>query len=104
MKTKNKHQMSKTQHAIDLLSDERFVNLGANLYYFREKYDAILADHDERRDMLASVRGTPYRRIERLFYDYIEAQHAEVESVLARLSALEGHTGADDDQIKSLVK
>src|ERR1700746_1148700 len=41
MKTKNKHQMSKTQHAIDLLSDERFVNLGANLHYFREKYDAI---------------------------------------------------------------
>jgi hypothetical protein len=44
-------RMGKTQHAIDLLSDERFVNLGANLRYFRGKYDAILARHDERRDM-----------------------------------------------------
>jgi hypothetical protein len=65
------------------------VSLDANLRYFRQKYDAILASHDERRDMLASVRGTPYRRVERLFYDYINAQRAEVDSMLARVSALE---------------
>jgi hypothetical protein len=82
--------MGQTEHAIELLSDSRFVNLGANLHYFRDKYDAILASHDERRDMLASVRGTPYRRVERLFYDYIKAQRTEVETMLARLSALEG--------------
>ena len=82
-------RMGKTQHAIDLLSDERFVNLGANLHHFRDKYDAILASHDERRDMLASVRGTPYRRVERLFYDYIKAQRTEVDSMLDKLSALE---------------
>ncbi len=56
-------RMGKTQRAIDLLSDERFVKLDANLRYFHEKYDTILANHDERRDMLASVRGTPYRRV-----------------------------------------
>ncbi|HEX4615838.1 MAG TPA: hypothetical protein VH230_07980 [Stellaceae bacterium] len=83
-------RIGKTRHAIDLLSDDRFVNLGANLHYFRDKYDAILASHDERRDMLASVRGTPYRRVERLFYDYIKAQRTEVDSMLVRLSALEG--------------
>jgi hypothetical protein len=38
--------------------------------------------------MLASVRGTPYRRVERLFYDYIKAQRAEVDSMLDKLSAL----------------
>ena len=81
--------MGKTQRAIDLLSDERFVNLDANLRYFREKYDTILASHDERRDRLASVRGTPYRRVERLFYEYIQAQRAEVEGMLDRLSSLE---------------
>jgi hypothetical protein len=81
--------MGKTQHAIDLLSDERFVNLGANLHYFRDKYEAILASHHERRDMLASVRGTPDRRVERLFYDYVKAQRTEVDSMLDRLSALE---------------
>jgi hypothetical protein len=83
-------RMGKTAHAIELLSDDRFVNLGANLRYFQQKYEAILASHDERRDMLASVRGTPYRRVERLFHDYIKAQRAEVDSMLTRLSAVEG--------------
>src|SRR5215813_4385751 len=85
-------RMGKTQRAIDLLSDERFVKLGANLRYFREKYDAILANHNQRRDMLTSVRGSPYRRIERLYYQYIRAQRVEVGSMLGRLSELEDHT------------
>ena len=84
-------RMGKTQHAIDLLSDDRFVNLGANLHYFHNKYETLLVSHDERREMLASVRGTPYRRVERLFYDYIEAQRAEVDAMLERISALEEH-------------
>ena len=82
-------RMGKTQRAIDLLSDDRFVNLDANLRYFRERYETILASRDERRDMLASVRGSPYRRVERLFYEYMQAQRAEVGSMLGRLSGLE---------------
>jgi hypothetical protein len=82
-------RMGKTEHAIELLSDARFVDLGENLRYFREKYDAILADRDERRDGLASVRGTRYRRIERLHYDYIKSQRAEVDGILNRLSEIE---------------
>jgi len=82
-------RMGKTQRAIDLLSDERFVNLGTNLHYFRDKYEATLASHDEQREMLASVRGTPYRRVERLYYEYIQAQRAEVEAMLDRLTLLE---------------
>src|SRR6516225_1694386 len=82
-------RMRKTQRAVDLLSDERFVNLGANLHYFRDKYEAILASHDERGDMLASVRGTPYRRVERLYYEYIRTQRAEVEAMLDKLTSLE---------------
>ena len=78
-------RMGKTQHAIDLLSDDRFVDLAANLHYFRDKYEAVLARHDERHDMLTSVRGTPYRRVERLFYEYLKAQRSEVEAMLARL-------------------
>jgi hypothetical protein len=87
-------RMGKTQHAIDLLSDTRFVELDANLRYFREKYDGILASYNQRREMLASVRGSPYRRIERLYYAYIEAQRAEVEGMLGRLSALENQADA----------
>jgi hypothetical protein len=87
-------RMGKTQHAVDLLSDERFVDLSTNLHYFRDKYEAILASHDVRRDMLASVRGTPYRRVERLFYDYIKTQRTEVVSMLDKLSALESQLDA----------
>jgi hypothetical protein len=91
-------RLGKTQRAIDLLSDERFVKLDANLRYFRDEYDMILASHDKRRDMLASVRGSPYRRVERLFYEYIQAQRTEVGSMLARLSALEGQS--DEPKVK----
>jgi len=84
-------RMGKSQHAVDLLSDHRFVNLISNLHYFRDKYEKILTNHDAQREMLASVRGTPYRRVERLFYDYIEAQRAEVDAMLVRLPALEDH-------------
>jgi hypothetical protein len=87
-------RMGKSEQAIELLSDPRFVNLDSNLRYFREKYDSVLAAHDERRDRLASVRGTPYRRVERLYYDYMKAQRAEVVSMLDRLPALESSTGA----------
>jgi len=83
-------RMRKTEHAIELLSDNRFVDLDANLRYFLEKYDAILSSRDETRDALASVRGTPYRRAERLQYDYLKKQRAEVEFMLNRLSILEG--------------
>ena len=82
-------RMGKTAHAIELLSDKRFVDLGANLRYFRQKYQAILAGHDEQRDTLASVRGTPYRRADRLFYNYIRAQRDQVDLMLAELPRLE---------------
>jgi hypothetical protein len=73
--------MGKTQRAIDLLSDPRFVNLDANLHYFAEKYDAILARQDEQRDTMASVRGTPFRRVAQLYNQYIHAQRDEVRAM-----------------------
>lgn len=81
--------MGKTREAVRLLSDPRYVDLKSNLLYFRDRYQAILAAHDYQTDRLASVRGTPYRRIERLHYDYIQAQLLEVESMLNQLSARE---------------
>jgi hypothetical protein len=74
--------MGKTQRAIALLSDQRFVDLVTNLYYFEKRYDAILAQHNEQRDSIASVRGTRFRRVESLYYDYIHDQSAEVRSML----------------------
>jgi hypothetical protein len=71
-----------------LLSTERFVDLNANLHYFERRYDAILARRDERRDAMASVRGTPFRRVESLWYDYIRSQRTKVQSMLDRIAAL----------------
>ena len=86
----------KTKEAVRLLSDERFVDLRANLLYFREKYERILTSGDERVDGMALLRGDPYRRGRRLHRTYIEAQLAEVEAMLERLDALEASSdGAD---------
>ena len=75
-------RMGKTRHAVALLSDERFVDLVANLRHVRDKHDAILASCRARGNRLASVRGTPHRRGERLHCAYIEAQRDEVAAML----------------------
>jgi hypothetical protein len=79
--------MGKTRRAVALLSDRRVVDLAANLQYFAQRYDAILANYDERRDTLASVRGTPFRRVERLYYQYIGDERDKVRAMLGRLAA-----------------
>jgi len=58
------------------------VDLNTNLHYFARRYNAILAQHNEQRDSMASVRGTRFRRVENLYYDYIHDQSTEVRSML----------------------
>lgn len=74
-----------TEAAVRLLSDERFVDLKANLRHFSQVYEAILANRDEEGFGLASLRGDRYRRVRRRYYAYIEEQRAEVEAMLGRL-------------------
>jgi hypothetical protein len=74
--------MGKTRRAVAVLSDRRFVDLVANLQYFERRYDVILANYDERRNTMASVRGTPFRRVERLYYHYIVGERDEVRAML----------------------
>ena len=81
--------MGKTQRAINLLSDRRFVDLDANLHYFAEKYDAILARLDQQRDTMASVRGTPFRRVSQLYDDYIHKQRDQVRTMEQTAASLE---------------
>jgi len=78
-------RMGKTRHAVELLSDPRFVDLETNLRYFRDRYRAILAGCRAPGEDLATVRGTPYRRVERLHCEYVEAQLAEVDDMLTRV-------------------
>lgn len=71
--------------AVRLLSDQRFVEVGANLRHFAKVYAGILANRDEEAFGLASLRGDRYRRVRRRYYSYIEQQQAEVDALLARL-------------------
>jgi len=89
--------MGKSQRAIALLSDKRFVDLVTNLHYFEGRYDAILAQRDEERDSMASVRGTPFRRVESLYYDYIRSQSAEVQSMITRMAAIPDSLNQSDE-------
>jgi len=77
-----------TRSTLRLLSDERAVDLEANLRHFAEVYDAILASRDEEGFGLASLRGDRYRRVRRRYYDYVAAQRAEVADMLERLPTL----------------
>lgn len=76
-------------NAVRLLPDERFVELKANLLYFRDTYDAILAKQANPADPFASVRGSPYRRVGRIHHEYIEAQRREVQAMIERIAAME---------------
>jgi hypothetical protein len=73
--------------SVRLLSDERFVDVGANLRHFAQVYTGILESRDEEGFGLSSLRGDRYRRVRRRYYSYIEKQQAEVEALLARLPA-----------------
>lgn len=81
--------MGKTQRAINLLSDRRFVDLDANLHYFAEKYDAILNRLGEERDTMASVRGTAFRRASQLYDEYIRRQRDQVRTMEQMAASLE---------------
>jgi hypothetical protein len=94
--------IGKTANAVRLLSDARFVELAENLRTFRDRYDAILADHEQRREPLASVRGTPYRRLGRLHLDYVRAQRDEVEAMLQRIAADDAVPGTDKGEYTRL--
>lgn len=87
-------RMGKTAHAVRLLSEDRNVYLEANLRDFLAKYDTILEEHREGLDGLASVRGTPYRRFGRVYYDYIQQQRNDVAELIAKLGALQQPSAA----------
>ena len=59
------------------------------MIHFRDRYDEVLAVHYDNFDGLASVRGTPHRRVQRLHHEYIKAERAEVEAMLDRLDTIQ---------------
>jgi hypothetical protein len=77
--------MRATQHAVRLMSEPRYADLETNLRFFRDVYTAAIERHDYTREPLASVRGSPYRRVERLDLDYLRTQLQDVDDKLRLL-------------------
>lgn len=83
-----------TASTVRLMSDPVYTDLEANLRHFAGVYAEAEALSDAARDPLASVRGDPNRRATRLHLDYLRAQRAETESLLARAQALKAARAA----------
>src|SRR5215472_16682867 len=64
----------------------------STLQYFAKKYDPVLARLDEEHDTIASVRGTPYRRVAQLYAEYIHKQRDEVRTMEGTLASLKSST------------
>jgi hypothetical protein len=80
--------MAASVAALELLSDPRHVDLETNLTHMIARYDAAIVAREAAAQGLESVRGSPYRRIERAHLDYLRAQRAEAVSMLADLRAV----------------
>ena len=72
---------------VRMLSDGRYLQLDANLRYFYDRYDAILAERDASRGFLAGLwRNDARDEAREAYYAYIEAARAKVLQVAARLA------------------
>jgi len=72
-----------------LLTDGRYLQLDANLRYFLERYQRILAERDTEGSWIDSLRGEDYRRDREIYYEYIERQRDAVIEVLERMAEIE---------------
>jgi len=72
-----------------LLTDGRYLQLDANLRYFHERYERILAERDTDGSWTDFLRGEDYQRDREIYYQYIEKQRIGVIEDLARLAEIE---------------
>ena len=72
-----------------LLTDGRYLQLDANLRYFYERYQRILAERDADESWTDSLRGDGFRTDREIYYDYIESHRDAVIEVLERMAEIE---------------
>jgi len=72
-----------------LLTDGRYLQLDANLRYFYQRYERILAERDADESWTDSLRGDGFRTDREIYYDYIESQRDAVIEVLERMAEIE---------------
>jgi hypothetical protein len=77
------------KRAQQLLRDGRYLQLDANLRYFYERYEKILADRDADPRWTDAARGEAFRTDRAVYYDYIERGRERVVEAVGRLAELE---------------
>jgi hypothetical protein len=78
--------LKRAQH---LLSDGRYLQIDANLRYFYDRYEQILAEREDS-DWADFARSDGYLGDRQIYYGYIESALADLEVVLQRLAELDG--------------
>lgn len=87
-------RLGATAAALRILSDPAHVDLEANLRNSIARYDAAIAARTAAQRGLASVRGVPTRRLDRVLLRYLQAARAEAGAMLDRLAALKAGEGS----------
>ena len=77
------------KRAQKLLTDGRYLQIDANLRYFYDRYEAILAERDPDGEWTDALLGDERRRDRGIYYAYIERARNEVVSTLKRLAELD---------------
>ena len=79
---------STSKRATELLSDGRYTSVDANLRFFRNRYQRILAEREDP-GVLDKVRGSNYLEDRRIYYDYIASQLEVVKQSIEQLNGLD---------------
>jgi hypothetical protein len=77
-----------TNKAARMLSDGRYTSLDANLRFFRDRYERILAEREDP-NLIEKTRGSEYLRDREIYYDFIEADLEATKNAIARLVELD---------------
>lgn len=72
-----------------LLTDGRYLQVDANLRYFYERYQAILAEREEAESWADIVHSQRFLDDRRVYYDYIESARDQVVETSQRLRELQ---------------
>jgi hypothetical protein len=87
-----------------LLTDGRYLQLDANLRYFYERYERILAERDADGSWTDSFRGEGHRADRETYYDYIARQRDALIKDLERMAELEALRDEVFDEAREELK
>lgn len=87
-------RLGATAAALRILSDPAHVDFEANLLHSIARYDAAIAAREAAQQGLASVRGVPTRRLDRVLLPYLREAREDAAGMLDALGRLKAQRGS----------